>query len=103
MRIKDVKKRVLVILETKPQTRNSDNDLYYEMVREIVGPRKLSQMTAKDLLLKRKDYGLPTTESVRRARQKCQAEYPALSAVPRVTGFRVENELEYREFAKRRR
>jgi len=41
----------------------------------------------------------PPFESVRRTRQKVQAEYPELAACKKVSDMRCEKEKEYRAFA----
>ena len=42
----------------------------------------------------------PPFESVRRARQKLQAAFPHLAACEAVQGFRAENEMEVRAYAR---
>ena len=100
MKVKDVKKNVQQILEDRPGTRSSDGELYYVYCERELGIYPMSVLRASDLLLFRKQLGLPTFEAVRRARQKVQAEFPELAAVGDVEAFRMVNEQEYKEFAK---
>ena len=100
MRIKDVKKRVRQLLIDRPETRASDDELYYAFGELVLGSGPMAVMKARDLLFCRKEFNLPTHEAVRRARQKVQAEEPELAAVGTVAGYRMVNEEEYREFAR---
>ena len=90
------------ILRKYPQTRNSDNELYFRVCAEL-GKQKginIHTMSMPAFFLHMKDYGFPATESVRRARQKLQAEYPELAAVPEVEGQRNLNEKDFRNYAR---
>lgn len=90
------------ILEKDEQARNSDSHLYMRVI-EIVAdewPVSLYGMTVCYFLENMKRLGAPPFESVRRARQKMQAKYPHLAACEKVAEARMENEREYRAFAK---
>lgn len=90
------------ILTADEQARNSDSFLYFRVL-EVYGAQNgmdINQMSVVRFLLHMKDYGFPAFESVRRTRQKIQATYPELAACERVEGFRMENEAEYRAFAR---
>lgn len=93
-----LKNLVKDILEQIPETRNSDMLLYF-----VICNRK--NATALDMpfgtvILGLDEYNLPPFESVRRARQKAQAECPHLAASDVVELFRSENEEIYRDFAR---
>lgn len=90
------------ILTNIPQTRNSDSLLYLKVLRHIAGEYEinLDNITIPNFLIKLSDSPFPCFESVRRSRQKIQREYPELSADAEVQGYREENELIYRDFAK---
>ena len=89
------------ILETDEKSRNSDSILYLNVLN-ICGERNgidVKTMTVSDFLLQLKDNGFPPFESVRRTRQKLQAEYPELRAKKEIQAFRAEQEQEYRAYA----
>lgn len=90
------------ILETVPMARNSDNHLYY-WVCAMIGKQNgvdIHKMSMPMFLLHLKEYGFPQFESVRRTRQKIQAEYPHLAANDRVEGQRMLNEEVFRDYAR---
>ena len=94
---------VKMILKDNPDTRNSDNLLYYHVLKHV-GNRHgidIEKMSVPTFLLKMKDYGLPPFESVRRARQKIQAAHPELAASDEVEAYRSLNEQEYRDYARK--
>lgn len=87
MKIEKVSEIVLELLRKDPKTRDSDRYLYSEVVREIK-PSALYQPFFISIM----DEDLPSTETVRRTRQKAQADYPELAASAQVEGFRDYNE-----------
>ena len=89
---------VKTVLTHFPETRNSD-DLLYIKVCECVNPIAVN-MTFKDMFLKRKEWGVPPFESVRRSRQKVQSQNPELSGITSVEGHRKLNEEIFREYAR---
>lgn len=86
------------LLINNPQTRNSDDYLYFK-VCETIAPESISQKFWY-VLLSRKQYGLPAFESVRRTRQKLQATYPELAGNGEVEGYRALQEEVFRNYAK---
>ena len=97
-KLKSIKALVKSILEAKKDTRNSDMLLYLEIAK-IKNPQVLNQ-TFGGVLLWLDKYNLPPFESVRRARQKVQAECPWLASCEEVQNYRAENEATFREFAR---
>ena len=100
--LKCTSKLVKQILETDPQTRNSDCILYFKVLH-VISTRngiRLQEMTVPDFLLNMKSYGFPGFETVRRARQKIQATYPGLAASKKISEMRMINETEFRVFAR---
>lgn len=93
---------VKTILQEEPQTRSSDNLLYLKVIERIASERKLDikNLSVYYFLRYMRIYGFPPFESVRRARQKIQAQHPELSANAKVQEQREINEVEYREFAR---
>lgn len=96
--LKNTTERVKRILINEPATRNSD-DLLYLKVCESINVVAVN-VPFKEMLLKRKEWGLPPFESVRRSRQKVQAENPELSGNTSVEGHRKLNEEVFREYAR---
>ena len=100
--LKTTKARVLAILQQDERARNSDSHLYFRLIGEL-GQEKgidMNFVTVTAFLLNMNEWGFPPFESVRRARQKLQQEFPELSANEQVKAFRDEKEAEYREFAR---
>lgn len=92
---------VKLILEQDEKARNCDSHLYMRVL-EIVSedwPVPLYGMTVCRFLQDMNKLGAPSFETVRRTRQKVQAEYPELAATKRVRAARFEKEGEYRAFA----
>lgn len=86
------------LLTNNPQTRNSDDYLYFK-VCETIAPESISQKFWY-VLLNRKQYGLPAFESVRRTRQKLQETYPELAGNGEVEGYRALQEEVFRDYAR---
>ena len=93
---------VKLILDQDERARNSDSHLYFRVINTIADKNNidLTKIPVTHFLLNMKDYPFPPFESVRRTRQKVQAECPWLAASPKVGEFRAENEQSYREFAR---
>lgn len=93
---------VKAILEEDKQARNSDSFLYFKVLGKL-GKEKgldLDYVSVTAFLLNMAEWGFPPFESVRRARQKIQAEFPELSANKKVAAHRKENEEAFRQFAR---
>ena len=100
--LKAVSAMVKSILAEDTQARNDDNVLYFKVL-QIVSNRNsidLQSMTVPVFLLHMKDYGLPGFETVRRSRQKVQADNPDLAGSEAVRRKRAKKEDEYRAFAR---
>lgn len=93
---------VKTILETNPQTRNSDSLLYLKVLEHVAIPKNINlhNLTVTDFLTSVNRLGLPCFETVRRARQKIQNQYPELKGCKAVQEARAENEQIYRKYAK---
>ena len=100
--LKSVSGMVQRLLEEHPNTRSSDNTLYYMVCRDIGRQNgvNIEQMSMPQFLLRMKEYGFPPFESVRRSRQKIQHDHPELSADANVEAARMLNEEVYRKFAR---
>lgn len=86
------------ILEDDAAARNSDMLLYIK-VCERVNPAVLQSPFAS-VISSLKACGLPAFETVRRTRQKVQADCPELASNARVTAARAIREAEFREYAR---
>lgn len=92
---------VKVILKANERARNSDSFLYLRVLEYYgcLNGIDVKSLTVPAFLMNMEDYGLPKFESVRRTRQKAQAQYPELAACDRVKDGRMAIEREYRAFA----
>ena len=100
--LKNTTARVKALLEEDKQCRNSDSFLYLKVL-SVIGKRKgidIDTMSVPYFLLNLQGTAFPPFESVRRARQKIQEHNPHLAACEAVEGFRMDNEAEFREFAR---
>ncbi len=85
----------------KVEAASRDNVLYL-MVLNHVSNRNgiyIQSMTVPVFLMKMKEYGLPGFETVRRSRQKVQADNPELEGTESTRRKRAKQEAVYREFA----
>ena len=100
--LKTTKARVLAILQQDERARNSDSHLYFRLIGELGREKGIDMnfVTVTAFLLNMNEWGFPPFESVRRARQKLQQEFPELSANEQVQAFRDAKESEYLEFAR---
>jgi hypothetical protein len=97
-KLKSTKELVKSILEEVEETRSSDMQLYFEVCNRI-NPESLDAPFCV-VIMNLDKLHLPPFESVRRSRQKIQAECPHLAASPEIQIFRAENEEVYRDFAR---
>lgn len=86
------------ILEHDIAARNSDDYLYYMVCQRIDGISV--HLPFWKVILNRKNYNYPAFESVRRARQKIQAQCPELAGCDEVEGQRIVNEEIFRDYAR---
>ena len=101
-RLKDLSKKVKAILEVDKQARNSDSILLLHLLRDLGEENgvDIDRMSVPMLLLHGRDLGLPTLESVGRARRKVVAEFPHLGSEDEVQAVKDELEEAYRRFAR---
>ena len=91
------------ILKKSPESRNSDNVLYYLVLTEL-GKRNgidFEHMSVPSLFLHLKEYNFPQFESVRRTRQKIQSLYSELAGTDKVEAIRTLNEQAYKDYARK--
>lgn len=90
------------ILENHPEARNSDNILYVKVCAEIgkANGVDINKMSMPHFLLHLKEYKMPVFETVRRTRQKIQAEHKHLVADSNVEAQRMLYEDDFRKYAR---
>lgn len=84
-----IKDNVRIVLMQHPEARNSDTILYM-YVCERMNPAACT-LAFSTVLARRKELGIPKSESVRRARQLLQANDETLRATKSVDDERFEN------------
>ena len=90
------------VLKAHEKARNSDEYLYL-LVCSIVGKNNgfdAENMTMAHFLLYRKEFKLPSFETVSRARRKIQQHHPELAGNDVVEGYRSENEEVFKRYAR---
>lgn len=95
--LKTITDLVKKLLEEIPECRESDDLLYMNIVNKVA-PDAL-MMPAYLFFIWRKENNIPAFESVRRARQKVQAEYPELAGNDEVKHSRVQLQTVYKAYA----
>lgn len=100
--LKTITALVKKILEQDKRARNSDSVLYFKVLEHIAEEKQidLHRLTVPGFLLCRKQLGLPCHETVRRTRQKVQAEFPELRANAEIEAERAGLEAAYKEFSR---
>lgn len=100
--LKSTKALVKLILEEDERARNSDSHLYLIVIKTIAEKQNidLSKISIPQFLMNLSVSPFPPFESVRRTRQKVQAECPHLAPCKKVEEYRAENEQAYLEFAR---
>ena len=94
-RINTIHTQVKRILENKPETRSDDWLLILEVWKEYIS----TGMSVGHVLTHHIELGVPSFESIRRSRQKIQADNPHLVEAVAVA-FRMAKEAEYRQYAR---
>ena len=99
--LKKTSKLVKAILEQDGRARNSDSFLYLKVIEHIADVKgyNLYGISVPVFLVSMKEYGFPPFESVRRSRQKIQADFPELAACDKVLEMRMEQKAEYFDYA----
>lgn len=96
MKLNTIQKIVHQILTNHPETRVDDKLLYYRLLQKI-SPNTLHMAVGSYLVEGRTN--VPSIESVGRCRRKVQELHPELRANEQAARYRVEKEMEYREYA----
>lgn len=96
--IKNTAELVKQVLTESESARNSDMKLYVELCMRL-NPIAAT-MPFWTVLLNLKEYDLPNIETVRRTRQKLQAEFPELAGSEKIQSIRADREKDFREYAR---
>lgn len=94
---------VKMLLETEPQTRNSDSLLYLKVLEHCAIQKGVNlHLIPVTAFLSHYiyEYDFPCSETVRRTRQKVQREHPELKANKAVQEQRKINEAVFKDFAR---
>ena len=97
MQLTKVQDIVDLQLHNDARTRESDDYLYIKVLEYIVP--SITDKPLNYVFSHMSDFNLPHYESVRRTRQKIQAEKPWLKPDENVRRYRLDNEQKYRDYA----
>ena len=99
-RLQTVESMVRPILERSIEARNDDMVLFRLLCRQCIDSYMNGDSAGFDDVMKNyTNYGIPRFETVRRTRQKIQAENPELGCSPEVRRARKKAESAYRNYA----
>lgn len=100
--LQTVESLVYRILMIDPQTRNSDNYLFFKVCMHFLQQQGINiyELSFSALFLHLKQYGIPQFETVGRCRRKIQEKNPDLRGNRQVTEQRSENEEIFRDYMK---
>lgn len=96
--IKTTEGLVKYFLEREPDTRNSDDLLYFKICEHL--NKGCLHLSFETVILNRSHFNLPPFESVRRSRQKLQRAFPELAGSDEVEAQREVNEAVVRDYAR---
>lgn len=103
-KILNTTKLVKTILTEKPETRDDDNLLWLEALRSATKDfkygSKMADLTLAYVLKSIHSLGLPSFETVSRARRKLQEKYPELRGSEEARRHRAKRETTFKEFAR---
>lgn len=95
-----VQDATLHVLRTVPETRSNDGLLISEVML-LINP-SIKGLKFNFVLENRRGLGLPTLETITRARRKVQRNHPELRADKEVEEARAQLEEEYKDFSRKR-
>ena len=100
-KILNTSKMVKLALTVCPETRNSDSYLYLKIIEQqaIDKDMDIRNIPLTSFLLNSQKWGFAPFETVRRTRQKLQAEFPELASTAKVAELRADREEVFREYA----
>ena len=103
MELKQLKEIVIETLKQGETFRESDDHLYLAVCIKIFSKasyRNITEMSVGEFFRNRKEYGLPTFESVSRCRRKAQEEHPDLKPCEKIQEARTKREEEFYNWSK---
>lgn len=94
---------VRLTLKDFPDARNNDNILYILVLRALGLQRGIdfSSMSVFSFLMRMKELGIPSIETVGRCRRKIVETHPELAGNDTVEGYRTVNETVFRDYARK--
>lgn len=98
MKLKNLENIVLEVLKTQPLTRSDDFHLVLRVYQQL-NEKAVTKELFCEIMLYHNEYGLPSFESITRARRKVFEKYPELKP-KKITELRAEKEKEFKEYAK---
>ena len=101
-KILNTSKLVKMALTVCPETRNSDSYLYLKVIEQQAIDKGMDIRTIPlpHFLENYQKWGFAPFETVRRTRQKLQAEFPELASTSKVAEFRADQEEKFFEYSK---
>lgn len=99
-KLKKIETNVLAVLLKYPESRGNDFVLYANYIKE--NKAELTDAGLIYALLHAKEIGLPSYESVTRARRKIQQHNPQLRPPEKAAAAREEKEKQYRSYARKK-
>ena len=96
-KVQNIVKDTLTNIE---KTRNDDYMLTYFVIKKYLDEKNMKIDYFYQIMMFHKTYGLPSIESITRARRLLQRKYPELRADREVEKIRAEEERQYREMAR---
>ena len=91
----DLVKSVLI---EYPDSRNSDDVLVFRVYKELNEEAVIRELFC-EIMLNRKEYGLPSYKTIERCRRKLVSKYPELAPIKSVEKARKEEEVNYKTYA----
>jgi len=99
--LKTIEEKVRVVLKANAEARDDDMKLYLSVCNYCVPDA--GNLPLETIMTRHRLLGIPRFESVRRTRQKLQAENPELLGSNRIKKLRQAQEQVYRNYAKESR
>lgn len=96
--LKTIQDMVKIILTSNADTRDDDMKLYLCVCNYCLP--NVNMLPFERVMKEYRSLGIPCFESVRRTRQKLQADYPELLGSRRIKKLRATQEKIYRQYAK---
>lgn len=96
-KLKNIVKDTLTNIE---KTRNDDYMLTYFVIKKYLDDKNIKIEYFYQIMMFHKTYGLPSIESITRARRLLQMKFPELRADREVEKIRAKEEERYREIAR---